>query len=147
MHAITPVFDLPALPHGLSDGVQDSKQAVARIRQAALFVAFSISISASSYVWSNVDISAIIFACYEVNSIAYRLRPPIDPLRLSQLQASINEKRRIRRSAWVQRAKIVNQREKSFSRMLTALPGFTIGLKYAYLTDRQGASQDVKNHL
>jgi len=31
--------------------------------------------------------------------------------------------------------------------MLTALPGFTIGLKYAYLTDRQGAGQDVKNRL
>lgn len=45
------------------------------------------------------------------------------------------------------RRKIVNQREKSFSRMLTALPGFTIGLKYAYLTDGQGASRDIKKSL
>lgn len=45
------------------------------------------------------------------------------------------------------RRKIVNQREKSFSRMLTAWPGFTIGLKYAYLTDGQGASRDIKKSL
>lgn len=45
------------------------------------------------------------------------------------------------------RRKIVNQREKSFPRMLTALPGFTIGLKYAYLTDGQGASRDIKKSL
>lgn len=31
--------------------------------------------------------------------------------------------------------------------MLTALPGFTIGLKYAYLTDGQGASWDIKKSL
>ena len=31
--------------------------------------------------------------------------------------------------------------------MLTALPGFTIGLKYAYLTDGLGASRDIKKSL